>query len=395
MKPKRECPLCGNNIVEKIHSIKFANNLEFNKLPENIDIVICTKCCFIYSDMEFSQEEFDNYYRTNSSYSENFNVINHYEDNEYYENIFNELNLYIKSDDNILDIGCGNGNFLNIFYKNGYKNLYGIDQSNAFNNIANKSKINFIDGSIFNINNKLDKKFKLITTTNVLEHIYDIKSFINNIKSLLDEDGFLYIDVPNFKSYSTISHLSSEHINHFSEKSIINMALEYGYVVINLTTKYYRDGFSNLKVLLKKYNFYDDINTFKNYIYNIDNIINNDMLNKLEKSNDKVILWGIANSILPFLDKLSKLNIVNIVDSSIKKQGKILYGHKIISPNEITDKDAIIIILPNIYYKSIYNQIKEMGLKNKVKFLTRPDQTRPDQTRPDQTRPYSNTNLGN
>ena len=119
-------------------------------------------------------------------------------------------------------------------------------------------------------------------------------------------------------------------------------------------------------------------------IYDLDNNI----IKKLFISQEKVILWGIGSCTLDLFSLgLEKLNIADIVDSSTKKQGKILLGHKIISPNDIKDEEATILILPYIYNNSIYNQIKEMGLKNKVEFLTRPDQTRPDQTRPDQTRP--------
>ncbi|MCZ9887845.1 hypothetical protein [Brachyspira hyodysenteriae] len=67
---------------------------------------------------------------------------------------------------------------------------------------------------------------------------------------------------------------------------------------------------------------------------------------------------------------LNKLNIYMMVDASDTKQGNIINGMKIMSPSEIKDDEAVILILPPLYNKSIYDSIKKMGLKNKVKFLT-------------------------
>ena len=39
MKPKRECPLCQNNDVEKIYHINYIGNKNINGLPELVDIV--------------------------------------------------------------------------------------------------------------------------------------------------------------------------------------------------------------------------------------------------------------------------------------------------------------------------------------------------------------------
>lgn len=95
------------------------------------------------------------------------------------------------------------------------------------------------------------------------------------------------------------------------------------------------------------------------------------IIKKLLLYNEKVILWGIGSCTLDLFSLgLEKLNIVDIVDYSTKKQDKILLGHKIISPNNINDEETTILILTYIYNNSKYNQIKEIGLKNKVKFLT-------------------------
>ena len=395
MKPKRECPLCQNNDVEKIYHINYIGNKNINGLPELVDIVICNNCSLVYNDFESSQDEFDKYYEKCSSYGQHFNKKLVMKFEYYYNDIVSFLDKYIKKEYSILDIGCGDGILLECFYNRGYKNISGIDQSNSFNN--NKYNINFINGSIFLNDYIFNKQFNVITIVSVMEHIFDLNSIIENINKALMENGILYIDVPYIKLYNNRYNLSIEHINHFSKRSVYNLAVKYGFNILEYKISNFADG-HHLQVILSKNKIsnnkllFEDsnkeiINNYIKFIENINNNINIDLINNLYNLKTKVILWGIAGTILDILPLLKKLNIISIVDSSTRKHNLKILDMNIIYPNEIEDEDATILILPELYYENIYNQIKEMGLKNKIEFLTRPDQTRPDQTRPDQTRP--------
>ena len=388
----RKCPLCGNNTINVIKNFKFEGNYILNKLPENIDIVICDNCLLVYNDMISSQSEFDNYYRNLSIYNQNFCALN-YQDNVFYKKIFNILKKYINKNDFILDIGCGNGLFLTLFYESGFNNLYGIDQSNAFYHTQSKYNINFVDGSIFR--NNFNIKFNLITMVNVLEHIFDLDKLLFNINDIISNDGILYIDVPNIKYYNNFPNISTEHVNHFSIESITNLAKIYKYDILEINEDHFID--TQIQVILKKNNnikntsLLNDVlirneisNNYNKFINNIFNNVNYELIDVLAENQSEVILWGVANSVLPILHLLKKLNIKYIVDSDKNKKDKIILNKPIVLPSDIINSDAVILILPETYYNIIHKQIKEMGLKNKVEFLTRPDQTRPDQTRPDQ-----------
>ena len=396
MKPKRECPLCGNRNVSKIYSLEFINNTEINGLPNIYDIVLCDNCSLVYDDFDFSQSGFDNYYNNNSSYSQSYHLYYDDNHNKLYIEVFDFISKYLTDKNTqILEFGCGAGELLKLFYNNNYKNLFGIDQSNAFNNIKNTYNINFKKGNILSPVEEIGENYDLIILNHMFEHVYDLKKPLENIKSLLKENGYLYIEVPDVERYkdfynAPLYHIHYEHIIHFSKESIIKMADIYNFSIVSMEECIREPECPSIRVLLKnnidsKNNIIiKSLNEYINRsIYDVDNIIK-----KLFISQEKVILWGIGSCTLDLFSLgLEKLNITDIVDSSTKKQGKILLGHKIISPNDIKDEEATILILPYIYNNSIYNQIKEMGLKNKVEFLTRPDQTRPDQTRPDQTRP--------
>ncbi|WP_206744768.1 class I SAM-dependent methyltransferase, partial [Brachyspira hyodysenteriae] len=379
---KRECPLCGNKEVEKIFTINYSNNKEINGLPNNHDIVFCDNCSLVYNDFISNEEEFIKYYSLNSSYNESYHIV-HLKNDSYNNEILNSLEKHINKNSYILEEGCGSGDLLYNFYINGYSNLYGIDASNAFNAIKNISNINFISGSIFNRIIEYKSKFDMIIISHVLEHLLDIDEIIKNIKYMLNDSGYLYISVPSLMEYSSnfktpFFSFSLEHISHFCEQSINNLANKYSFEIVNISNSFNKAGIMELRVLLKNTNLAninfntEDNDTIKKYIKNYFNTAKtnmNSIINDIIHKNEKVIIWGIgATTLSLFSLGLEKLNIINIIDNSPKKQGKYINGIKIISPQEINDEEATILILPELYYDSIYNQIKEMGLKNKVKF---------------------------
>ena len=95
---------------------------------------------------------------------------------------------------NVLDVGCGQG-FVTSRLPG--ENIYGIDISTEAIKHANNrniEQVNFIQGSIFDLNKMFKKKFDLIIITGVLypQYIGDSSSLIYKIiDKLLSDGGFL------------------------------------------------------------------------------------------------------------------------------------------------------------------------------------------------------------
>lgn len=100
--------------------------------------------------------------------------------------------------ENILDVGCGGGLFIEELQRYGYK-ITGIDISYNLLSKIKENKI-LLSAKVSGLPFK-DKTFSCILCTEVLEHILDINKSLLELKRVLKPDGYLIITVPNLHCY--------------------------------------------------------------------------------------------------------------------------------------------------------------------------------------------------
>ncbi len=99
----------------------------------------------------------------------------------------------------LLDVGCGNGEFLTTAKQLGYR-VWGVEPDDKAYRVSKLLGDNVICGSIDALTS-LDIKFDVITISHVLEHVYDINNFLYKCEALLNKGGTIYIEYPNPYSY--------------------------------------------------------------------------------------------------------------------------------------------------------------------------------------------------
>ena len=126
------------------------------------------------------------------------------------ENIINNFKLNNKKKPlkkiNILDIGCGGGLISEPMQRLG-ANVTGIDASIKNINIAklhakkNKLNIKYLCSSPEKLNTK--KKFDVILNLEIIEHVKDVKFFLESCSKLLKKNGLMFVATINktLKSY--------------------------------------------------------------------------------------------------------------------------------------------------------------------------------------------------
>ncbi|WP_291847831.1 class I SAM-dependent methyltransferase [Lutibacter sp.] len=176
-------------------------------------------------------EELDSYYESSEYISHTdskksiidkvYQIVKKYTLNKKLK-LINSFNTETK---NLLDVGCGTGDFLATCNSNGW-NVVGVEPNQSAKNLARQkiSSSSKIHQNIFEI--KLER-FDVITLWHVLEHVPDLEEYISQLQKLLKPNGVLVVAVPNYKSFDAIHYKQfwaaydvPRHLWHFSKKSI-------------------------------------------------------------------------------------------------------------------------------------------------------------------------------
>ena len=165
----------------------------------------------------------------------------------------------------ILDIGCGNGEFLRRMSEQGWE-TYGTDSSPAAvqlaRGFAKDVRLAGASEPVFD-----DRQFDVVTMFNVFEHVPDPIETLAEVRRILKDDGILVLEVPNIRSLSFrivgknwIGLDVPRHLFHYSPKSLTALAEANGFQV---------ETFRRFKFLP---NFYIVYRSLSNAIYSPDAI---------------------------------------------------------------------------------------------------------------------------
>ncbi len=138
---------------------------------------------------------------------------------------------YLKGE--ILEVGCGIGNFTALLVDFGKVTAIDIEKSylTQVQGKAVNADVGFgdIEGNKFFFN---QKKFDCAVSLNVLEHIKDDKQALVNIRNLLKPKGYLILLLPSHpKLYGKID-VSIGHHRRYEKKELIKLINNHGFKVI-------------------------------------------------------------------------------------------------------------------------------------------------------------------
>lgn len=135
------------------------------------------------------------------------------------------INKHSNGSKQLLDVGCGTGDFLLAALQNQWQ-ISGIEPNENARAIANRKNNNSVYDTV-QISKFSDHSFDVITLWHVLEHLPNLNDQMALFKKLLKPKGSLIIAVPNYKSYDAKYYKSfwaaydvPRHLWHFNKDSI-------------------------------------------------------------------------------------------------------------------------------------------------------------------------------
>lgn len=175
------------------------------------------------------------------------------------------INSFQTEHKNLLDIGCGTGDFL-VNCKKGGWNIVGVEPNiNAQKLVASKLRNDKTTKFYSDLLEIKTEKFDVITMWHVLEHVPNLEEYISKLKSLLKPNGVLVIAVPNYNSYDAnyykqfwAAYDVPRHLWHFSKKSIQvlfskqkmkvekTLPMKFDSFYVSLLSEKYKNGKSNI-----------------------------------------------------------------------------------------------------------------------------------------------------
>lgn len=181
---------------------------------------------------------------------------------------------------NILDIGCGQGAFLNLIKVKTGAETWGVEMVKEIGEKAKDKVDKILIGQIEDLIDSIpDDYFDYITFNDVLEHLIEPTKVLEMVKPKLSKNGKIVASIPNVRFYSNLyalifkkdwkytnsGILDSTHMRFFTKKSMKRMFEDAGYKLtkqeginktkslklrlFNLFTFYYFDDIKYLQFL--------------------------------------------------------------------------------------------------------------------------------------------------
>jgi len=241
-----KCAICGNNkntkvLYKETLDIKKINSKIFSarRIPDRTHyrFLKCEKCGMIFSNPIMSENKIGLLY---SDSDFNYNAEAEYLKKTYFRYFKKYLLKNNSKNIKVLEIGCGNGFFLEELVGNEIKNVYGIEPGKASVEKADKEIKKNIKISILRKGLFPKEIFDIICCFHTLDHVTDPNEFISTVYSLLKKGGKIFFIVHNTNALS---------VKMFGEKSpIFDIEHIYLFDSKSLKTVFQKSGFSNLKV---------------------------------------------------------------------------------------------------------------------------------------------------
>ncbi|MDM8542143.1 class I SAM-dependent methyltransferase [Desulfococcaceae bacterium HSG9] len=218
------CTVCGSrdsSIVLK----KYDDSGE-----ENIELCECHYCGTIFQDAfrnDYSPHLYEYYAtRKDKEKSDLYNPINEIRCKQ----LLSSFSKFAPGK-TMLDIGCGQGQFVDIALNLGW-DISGIDLSESAVDLCQKFGLPVSKLDIFSSTLK-PSSFDMCIISEVIEHVSNPVKFINRVEELLKPRGGVYFTTPNFSSLDRKmlgSHwraINREHLIYFTPQSIRHLIQKY------------------------------------------------------------------------------------------------------------------------------------------------------------------------
>jgi hypothetical protein len=308
---QKKCRNCQSSNLIKLFSLgklsytgKFPKSSKLNIKKTEITLVICDECKLVQLKNKYNMK-----YLYNEDYGYRTGVNKTMTAHMKKTKEILSLKSRIRSSDYVLDIASNDGTLLN-FYNRGIVKV-GIDPLiNKYTKLY--KNIQYKISNFFSINlikkNKIKKKFKIITALSVFYDIDNPNKFLEDIHSVLDDNGIFLLELTDL--YSIIKNkmfdtICQEHITYYSTKVILEILIKNNLRIFDIKRNNINGGSIQYFICQKNANFKTNSGTL-NRILKEESKLELTNLHTYQNFYEKIL--DIRNKIIHYLDKLIENN---------------------------------------------------------------------------------------
>jgi len=387
MTRKYECVNCTDDEMTVFYEMANSPVLSVELLRSREDAInfptgdialgFCRTCGFITNVLyDPSLHDYSNEYESTQTYSPTFDTFAH----RVARDLVGRYALYGKT---ILEIGCGQGEFLRLLCD--LVRNWGVGFDPAYiekdENHSTNGNVSFIKD--YFSQKYADQKADLVVCKMTLEHIHKTSEFISMIRHAIGDrlDTTVFFQVPDVTRILrelAFWDVYYEHCSYFSPASLSYLFVKSGFEIQRLSKEYgdqyilleakpiigapspvkgMEDSFRHLKRDVAYFSMYSKrrIREWRQSI------------RELRAQGKRIVLWGGGSKAVAFLTTLGiQDEIEYVVDINPKKDGTFIAGtgQQVVSPEFLREyKPETVFVMNPIYMAEIEGILKEMDLE--------------------------------
>jgi SAM-dependent methyltransferase len=384
------CPSCGSSATSAfyqiedvpVHSVMLLHTREQAlTYPRGvIELALCSDCGFVFNAaFDPSLQHYAPGYEATQSFSPTFNAFAH----RLAAHLVQRYDLHHK---NIIEIGCGQGEFLSLLCELGDNRGVGFDPA-----YVARPDEDLLYDQVTIVADVYSEEYSQVSADFVcckmtLEHIPETAEFVRTVRaSLGDASGatvfFQVPDVTRILRDTAYWDIYYEHCSYFSPGSLARLFRACGFDVLEVAREYddqylllearTGDGTAGqpLPVEETPVTLSQHVRHFRQ---RLDQTLTSwrKRLRQWHQAGDRVVIWGAGSKGVAFLTTLGiKDEIQYAVDVNPRKHGTFMAGtgQEIVSPVLLADYDPDIVIIMNpIYQQEIREALERLGISPRL-----------------------------
>lgn len=373
------CPVCGDDnlttLIEvhgiPVHSVQLIHSREqaLNYPKGDLVLTHCEQCHFIFnSAFDESLLDYSEVHESTQIHSRTFQLFHE----KLALQLLEKYNLRRKK---LLEIGCGQGEFLTLLCDLGDNQGIGFDPAYRPSSYRNESVQ--VETRCYPSGHETED-LDFLCCRMTLEHVPNARSFVQNIANSIRHNTTVFFQVPNAERILrdvALYDVYYEHCSYFSTASLCRLFQICG-LEVTATDITYNDQYLTIDARpvqteserRERWYHPESVSNVSTFPQRWKTIISQwrKLLNQWQFAGERTVLWGGGSKAVAFCTNLEiDREIDFVVDINPMKHDTYLAGsgHEVVSPQALIQREPDRVILMNpIYRDEVADQLQQMGI---------------------------------